>query len=202
MAWSLEEKAAIKRMWNEEGLSASQIARCMATEFNHPTSRNAIIGVVHRSGGSNRTTAIGAPPRVRVPKAPVEGPIERLRPRSRQQLIDEAGGMELYGPANDFPALGMCRYIAGDPSSGHWACCGWPTGARNKPDNQQGDINKSWCDAHEIIVRTPSGRMGQPHHPDASYVTKPVGNPRWRLAAIAAEGGVSHTQDLRDDSAA
>jgi GcrA cell cycle regulator len=48
--WTDESKALIRRMWVEEGMAASVIAAKLAHTLGRPVTRNAVIGIAHRSG--------------------------------------------------------------------------------------------------------------------------------------------------------
>ena len=48
--WTDESKALIRRMWVEEGMAASVIAARLSHALGRPVSRNAVIGIAHRSG--------------------------------------------------------------------------------------------------------------------------------------------------------
>lgn len=179
MAWSYQDLETAKKMWLEDGCSAQQIARALGGG----KSRNAVIGIVHRKGWERGVRA-GRPKQHNQSRAatPLFGKpvfadnVVRLIPKNRQQVIDETNGMQLYGPINDFPHAGMCRYIPGDPATGHWRCCGYPTGDLSNPTHREGDVSKPWCDAHLVVVAAPRGAgSGTPHDPTAPYVFKRTG---------------------------
>jgi hypothetical protein len=58
--WTDESKAIVRRLWVQEGLAASVIAARLAHALGRPVTRNAIIGIAHRSGW-----ALGGVERVR-----------------------------------------------------------------------------------------------------------------------------------------
>jgi GcrA cell cycle regulator len=58
--WTDESKAIVRRLWVQEGLAASVIAARLAHVLGRPVTRNAIIGIAHRSGW-----ALGGVERVR-----------------------------------------------------------------------------------------------------------------------------------------
>jgi GcrA cell cycle regulator len=58
--WTDENKAIIRRLWVEEGMAASVIAARLSYEIGRPVTRNAVIGIAHRSGW-----ALGGVERVR-----------------------------------------------------------------------------------------------------------------------------------------
>jgi GcrA cell cycle regulator len=58
--WTDESKAIVRRLWVQEGLAASVIAARLAHVLGRPVTRNAVIGIAHRSGW-----ALGGVERVR-----------------------------------------------------------------------------------------------------------------------------------------
>lgn len=199
-SYSEDEEAAIKRMWVEEGLSAAQIARAIG----NGVTRNAITGVVHRRGYANTTTQRRTTTRLPTPKDNLVRLIPKAKQVTRTQLMEESQGLELYGPVGDFPPAGCCRYTPHDPQV-HMQFCGWPTGNRDKHDNQEGDVTKSWCSVHDVIAHQPKGATGAgvPHNPEADYVSKPKGKQLMFQRGIAAfDMATNHTVDLRDEPAA
>ena len=149
-----------------QGLSASQIAKQLATEFRHPVSRNAVIGKLFRMGVQHpgrpadpgKRKAISAPP-VKIPKPTPEKAAERKRMTSEAQAMvqrieqrrAEMGEPPLEaivislgrpGPgAKRLEALGTqeCHWPLGDGAGGQLFCAAaYPDDSRRQP----------YCDCH------------------------------------------------------
>lgn len=136
MAWSPEEKDAVKQLWFVDGWSAGQIGRKLGK------TRNAVLGVIHRCG----LQRVGAKPGARPSTGPKDNavPMARLVPKAKQleELRLIAGTLEPIGPMDEFPATSnACRFIYGEPGRSVWQCCGHPA----KP-------GRSWCEVHLPVV--------------------------------------------------
>ncbi len=102
LEWSEERVAELRRMW-AEGWSASQIAKALGG-----TTRNAVIGKVHRLGLEQRGT----------PSRPVKFKI-RSRPLPIQPIVP--GAVKLM----DLQSW-SCRFPCGDPRAKGFGFCGCP----------------------------------------------------------------------------
>lgn len=159
-----EEEAEMKRLWEEDGMSASQLARY----FGKGATRNVIIGIVHRRGWKLHAKPTGRTYYRHIDnfqRPPRNAMSQNIATLPSQDIL----ALEPYGPVNDFPAVGMCRHITGDPGTTDWACCGYPTGDLSQ--HKQGDPARPYCEAHHQLVnvapepytRVPKGRVGNPH---------------------------------------
>ena len=113
-----ELRERIKSLW-EEGKSAGVISRIL----DNGMSRNACIGVISRmklaprlldrpAGGVIRQKSIAKP-------RPV---LLAIVAKDMEQPPDEPFPIGIW---NDFPAIGLCRWIAGDTRK-EWRTCGFP----------------------------------------------------------------------------
>lgn len=156
--WSNEDIERARVMWCD-GYSASQIARAIGG-----ITRNAVVGIMHRRGfpksGTAKTIVRQKP--ARTPKA-IAAPVLQA---------EEVVRLEMFGPVNDFPAIGTCRYTHHDPAGAHWQFCGYPTGDLGK--HPQGDPNKPWCAVHLAVV------SAQRDYTTPTPGARPAGNPAWR----------------------
>jgi GcrA cell cycle regulator len=132
--WTAERKERAKQLW-EDGLSAAQIA----AELGDCT-RNAIVGLAHRSGWAGRA-GVRRPPKPRpyrrvAPKAPPEPRATVTRFTNHGNRFDV---VQNHAPAplpEEPPAPpgqrcglmqlreGVCRFPIGDPRSADFAFCG------------------------------------------------------------------------------
>lgn len=136
MTWTPKLKAEVVKHWND-GKSATDIRRWLMKHRGVECSRNAVIGVVFRSGQSNRPKAEPAPkvrrvppskpalkivkdePRVSQPAAPKPAPAKAPKPRFPERKIPPR-------PVSSepiFPAIfalpdPTCRWIIGDALEG------------------------------------------------------------------------------------
>lgn len=137
-AWTDERIATLTRLWRE-GVSASTIARQLGG-----TTRNAVIGKVHRLGLSGHPT----PPRCRRPRARTPRPEPRLpRPRPLRALEVAAAEPPMVGTA-DIVTVGRraCRWPIGEPKAADFALCGRPA------------VRGAYCAAHGAIAYRPTAR--------------------------------------------
>lgn len=128
LEWNDAQVIEITSLW-AAGFTAEQIGRQMHT------SRSAVCGKVRRLMLPLRVTHIGErKPVVKVepvPKAPPPPPMPEPM---------------AIGPIGDFPDAGTCRYIAGDPGSHEWQCCGAEAVRYDIP----------WCEHHFTRVYQPA----------------------------------------------
>jgi GcrA cell cycle regulator len=132
ITWGEAETTRLTTLWSE-GLSASQIAKKLASENFVTRSRNAIIGRVFRiglpqrksAGGSGIEDRIRAKRRARVRAAPKPAP----KPQAAPPLPGELQAAAELQPID--PTLGVlgltefsCRYPIGDPQDAAFAFCG------------------------------------------------------------------------------
>jgi GcrA cell cycle regulator len=129
--WTSDRVTALRRMW-AEGLSGGQIAARLGG-----TTRNAVIGKVHRLGLSKRATTVRTksrrPRQLRTPAVP--------RPPAPRQ-VPYVPPEELVIPPAERVAFGdlesrHCHWPIGDPHDADFAFCGRPA-ARGRP----------YCDYH------------------------------------------------------
>jgi len=97
MSWTDERVALLKKLWAEEGQSASQIAK----ELGGVT-RNAVIGKAHRLGLSNRAGAAPAPAAKPDPEKTDEGKPDP-EPKPAAEAAAEAPQPPAPPPANVTP---------------------------------------------------------------------------------------------------
>jgi hypothetical protein len=88
--WTDESKAIVRRLWVQEGLAASVIAARLAHVLGRPVTRNAVIGIAHRSGwalggvervrrmSANKGNGIRRKRRKLTPAAPKLSPLAKL----------------------------------------------------------------------------------------------------------------------------
>ncbi len=139
MTWTEERVELLRKLWRE-GRSAAQVAAALGSD----TTRNAVIGKIHRLGLADRsmTTASSGAPRVRATRAP------RVQPRAGAA---QGGGVvgnvalalapQIAVAPQDNPEFdvvvpitarvtlldlrdAMCRWPMGDPSSSEFRFCG------------------------------------------------------------------------------
>lgn len=125
--WNDAQIAELTQLW-----AAGFTAEVIGAQFG--TSRSAITGKVHRLMLPVRGKRITE--RKALPKAV---PVVRLPPPVRIEP-------QALGPIADFPGPGTCRYIAGDPASQEWQCCGAATV----------HVESRWCEFHHGVVYQPS----------------------------------------------
>lgn len=134
-------------LWNDDGFSASVIAKAINSQFGFTLTRNAVIGVLTRSGRA-KPQAGRAKPQAQSNADRRHLPTQQFRlnrgPRLKSQPIKPTVAPEEpepIGPLNDFPAIGHCRYTRDDPDRGEWRMCGHPA-PKSMP------ANYPWCDFH------------------------------------------------------
>lgn len=140
-SWTEGRIETLTRLWRD-GQSASAIARALGG-----TTRNAVIGKVHRLGLSGR--AVPTRPGVRRPRTPKP---ERRIPRSRWAparpaplaVLDDAPALGLTDTASIRPHA--CRWPIGDPKAAGFALCGRPA------------VRGAYCAPHGQIAYRPVAR--------------------------------------------
>lgn len=147
MAWTVNQVTTMTRLW-QEGLSASQVARQLGG-----TSRNAVIGKLHRLGIADRP----APVRFRSPgrsadrrlpngRAGVSGVVRRS---ARSAGFDPAV-VELTPSATmQTLTVASCRWPIGDPRDADFGFCG-----RTRVDG-------SYCRGHAQVAFRRRGEPAQ-----------------------------------------
>jgi GcrA cell cycle regulator len=148
--WNDFDTAELKRMWEVEGKTASQIGAVLGR------TRNAIIGKSHRENLVTRMTperAGGPKPRPRKPR-PSRAKSPRLRsprPQPRFKVIESPRRPRSTMPAH--PTIGKplmaledndCRWPYSDPDKPNFHFCG----LRTHPGS-------SYCEAHTANAYTP-----------------------------------------------
>jgi GcrA cell cycle regulator len=152
--WTDENKAIVRRLWVEEGMAASTIAKRLSEELDRPVTRNSIIGIAHRSGW-----ALGGVERIRRMSANGGNGVRRkkrkLTPPAQKPQSPLAKLMaEPFVPRTapvtplllDIQELGddQCRYPCTDgPPSSHRFC------------GMQKVAGLPYCDAHARICFVP-----------------------------------------------
>lgn len=130
--WTEAREAQLSLMWTE-GHTAARIAAIMGG-----VTRSGVLGKVHRMDLATRQ---------------IQGPHSYPRDIAKRKSAPcRASGLPTVrrpslpepvavGPIGNFPEAGTCRYIAGDPASHDWQCCGAP--------------GQPWCEFHERVVFQP-----------------------------------------------
>lgn len=116
MGWTDERADLVKKLWHE-GLSAGQIAKQIGG-----TTRNAVIGKIHRLGLSGRTPC----PAPRMP-APPRAPSLSAQPPSAPRPFAVAAGAEAgvfeFTPRHSSSSR-VCSWPIGHPSDDDFRFCG------------------------------------------------------------------------------
>lgn len=120
--WALGREPELALLWSD-GHTAIVIAGMIGAP-----SKSAVLGKVRRMDLPMRITGLK-------PSGPR---IFKIAPPRQIQLLEPVAA----GPIGDFPDAGTCRYIAGDPASHDWQCCGAPA-------------ERSYCDFHHAVVFQP-----------------------------------------------
>ena len=137
IGWSEPRTAFLRKSW-AEGLSASQIAKQLGG-----TTRNAVIGNVHRLGLSGRAT----------PSRPVKRPVRIRRPPTQPgdlKPIDSKLGV--MGLTNF-----TCRYPIGDPTDADFSFCG----------RTCNNIENPYCVQHQKLAYVPAQKKKRKHEETA-----------------------------------
>lgn len=133
MAWTESRVATLRKGW-AEGLSASQIAKQLGG-----TTRNAVIGKVHRIGLQGRAQ----------PSRPARRPVRTRRAPAQPgelQPIDTKLG--IHGLTNF-----TCRYPIGDPMDADFAFCG----------RTCNNVENPYCTQHQRLAFQPSQAKKRKH---------------------------------------
>lgn len=120
MNWTDERVATLKKLWLD-GLSASQIAKQLGG-----TTRNAVIGKVHRLGLAER--GLPSAPRLGARPARKPRPVQVARPRPAVAAAPRARVSSIRCETVSLP--GTVASVA-DLGAG---CCKWPIGDVDKDD--------------------------------------------------------------------
>lgn len=140
-SWTEDRIETLTKLWRD-GQSASAIARALGG-----TTRNAVIGKVHRLGLSGR--AVPARPGASRPGAPKP---ERRIPRSRLAPVRPAPLVVVEDAPqwglSDTASIGAhaCRWPIGDPKAPGFALCGRPA------------VRGAYCAPHGQIAYRPVAR--------------------------------------------
>ena len=158
ITWGEAETTRLTTLWSE-GLSASQIAKKLASENFATRSRNAIIGRVFRiglpqrkgPGGSGIEDKIRAKRRrVRVLRTPVERTPQKAPPLPHE--LQAAAELQPIDPS--LGVLGLtefsCRYPIGDPQEPSFAFCGRTCSA-----------DDTYCRSHAALCYVPPKKRQQ-----------------------------------------
>ena len=134
----------------ERGLSYSEIASLMNSRFTGMKfTRNSVIGAAGRNnldpkrGTARRTnTALAAKLRNFGLKRTKEPKPQSTKMTNRDRMdLRHSAEPEPIGPMEDFPPLGGCLFIHGDPLAGQWRCCGH----KQRPQSP-------YCDHHHAVA--------------------------------------------------
>lgn len=142
IGWSEPRVELLRKYW-AEGLSASQIMRALGG-----TTRNAVIGKVHRLGLGRRADPNrklhSMPKRVSPPKPP------KFNPETPPPLRDELIRIATLAPIE--PTLGVlgltnftCRYPIGDPTDPAFTFCG----------RTCNNVENPYCVQHQKLAYVP-----------------------------------------------
>jgi hypothetical protein len=118
--WTEEATADLKRLWLEETKSATAVAVELGEKYNHPLTRNAIIGKVDRLGIGRAEPRQYKSIRIRMKS-------NKLRRQPLPKLV-WAAPEPLNGIGIKFSELAAhhCRFISGSPSGLETVFCGAP----------------------------------------------------------------------------
>ena len=163
MNWTEERVELLKKLWTEDGLTASQIA----LQLGGGITRNAVIGKVHRLGLSGRAKTATQAPRAQRPKqkSSSHSPQRSMSSRAisfgatalKIELTPEldvvaqpAVMIPFPAPTNDRIAitdlsLRTCRWPIGDPVATDFGFCG-----------AENDGKKPYCPYHCAVAYQPS----------------------------------------------
>jgi GcrA cell cycle regulator len=151
-AWTAEREAMACRLYLDEGLTASEVARALGG-----VSRAAVIGKINRLGHSKRTARRGgvvAASHLSRPRRRKREWTPRLEPCWPPQPLPPLREAPLQGPPARLAVLGpcACRWPIDDPGPGRMDAalfCAAPT------------MGQTYCPAHSAIARpvrsSPSG---------------------------------------------
>ncbi len=146
LGWTEDRVATLRKLWNEQELSASQIARSLGG-----VTRSAVIG---KAGRLNLTPRGNKGPRgIRrnpsLARTTLPRRVPRAKPIALQQPARIAETWSAWRPPLRIDLLDLrgdtCRFPLGDPKSAGFCFCGLSkTGGR------------SYCDIHAAVVRSPA----------------------------------------------
>lgn len=135
--WTEERETILANLWTQ-GHTGEAIAHAMGG-----LTRCGVIGKARRMGLMHRVSA-----EVRAQAKYVRKPsVPKIRALPPPQPVKVVQPEPLaLGPIGDFPDAGTCRYIAGDPASQEWQCCGAEAVRYDIP----------WCEHHFKRVYQPA----------------------------------------------
>jgi GcrA cell cycle regulator len=148
--WTDERVEELRRLWNDEEMSASQIARAMGAP-----SRNSVLSKIHRSGlnlrqGNRPRLPVSRGPALRAPRPIVEKlPVVELPP-----VVLETGEHITLMTVGDR----YCRWPIGDPRDADFYFCG------NKPIE-----GGPYCEAHHRTAHQPRQSLERAPHTAKRY---------------------------------
>jgi len=161
MNWTDERVELLKKLWTEDGLTATQIAQQLGG-----ITRNAVIGKVHRLGLSGRAKSASQAPRAARPKQKSTGHVQRtvssrpisfgatalkIETEAQIDVIAQPAVMIPFpAPTNDkidITQLGFrpCRWPIGDPVATDFGFCG-----------ADSSNEKPYCPYHCAVAYQPS----------------------------------------------
>lgn len=170
--WTPEKVEQLKKLWTEDGLTASQIAQ----QLGGGITRNAVIGKVHRLGLSGRAKTVSQAPRVARPKQKTTTHVQRTMSRpinfgatalkmeaeiEVDVIAQPAVMIPFPAPTNEKVAiteLGFrtCRWPIGDPVASDFGFCG-----------AEGSAERPYCPYHCAIAYQPSNERRRQAQRDA-----------------------------------
>jgi GcrA cell cycle regulator len=168
--WTDEHKAILHRLWVDEGMAASVIAARLSYEIGRPVTRNAVIGIAHRSGwalggvervrrqAANKGNGVRRKKRKLMPAGPKQSPLARLMAEPFVPRTAPITPLLL-----DIQDLGddQCRYPCTDgPPNSHRFC------GREKV------VGLPYCHAHSLICFVPPQQMPRDRASLASFGDK------------------------------
>jgi GcrA cell cycle regulator len=170
---ALEDKAC--RMWNDEGLSASRIARMLTVETGRNYTKNSIIGKMHRLQKAGRAESRKSP----IKKAKKECLKECFKPVSRRDIktLSEKRDCPRLSPiVHNFKPIPRPVVVCDEPRPDGSVTilelrrhhCRWPMGEPSfemRYCGAQAMEDRPYCAAHHRIAyrprenKTPSRRL-------------------------------------------
>lgn len=157
IGWSEPRVALLRKHWSE-GFSASQIAKLLSG-----TTRNAVIGKVHRMGLPRRAEPnrkLHSMPPKRRQRAEPSPP--RLLPAKALPLASDLKRVAALSPIEPaLTVLGLtnftCRYPIGDPTDADFSFCG----------RTCNNIENPYCVQHQKLAYVPAQKKKRKHEETA-----------------------------------
>ena len=146
--WPDEQRAFILSLW-DKGLSSSQIAEQFTRSYGPKVSRNVIIGIVNRAGGSKRDPGVGswatAGAQKRHQTMLANGGY--TGPKKKSAPVDPPKPpTSVLGTVEEMVGDGMCKFPVSGPGE-PWQQCGHPA-----------QPHKPYCAGHCATAYTPQSK--------------------------------------------